>query len=173
MNLMTLNTTLLRDYPKSMKRVASALMVCVIAVLSASSALAAEPVSKSKFGSVAIGGKDTVAYYSLQASPQADAVTGEKSYTVDYKGAKWRFLDKKSADLFAANPEKYEPAYNGHCANALSTGNGLVKTDGTHWQIFGDKLYLFYAARGRDRWVDGDWEKYKVKSDSAWNSLSK
>lgn len=137
-----------------------------------SHAFAAEPVSKSRNG-VAIGGKDSVAYHSLVQAPQEAAVGGKKSYTVEYKGAKWRFLSKESADLFAANPEKYEPAYNGHCANALSLGNGLVKTNGKHWEILDDKLYLFYAAAGRDRWTDGNWETYKIESDAAWAKLGK
>jgi len=135
------------------------------------SAFAAEPVSKSRFKGVAIGGKDTVAYHELQRAPQEPAVTGKKTYTVSYKGAKWQFLSKESAELFKANPEKYEPAYNGHCANALSIGNGLVKTNGKHWEILGDKLYLFYAAGGRDRWTDGNWETYKIASDAAWSAL--
>jgi len=122
---------------------------------------------------VAIGGHDTVAYHGLTPAPQDAAIEGKKSFTVKYKGAKWRFLSQESAELFEANPEQYEPAYNGHCANALSLGKGLVKTDGTHWEILGDKLYLFYAAAGRDRWTDGNWETYKVASDSAWEVLSK
>ena len=136
------------------------------------SAFGAEKVAKNKSG-VAIGGHDSVAYHTLVRAPQQKALSGEKSYTVEYKGAKWRFLSQESADLFAAEPEKYEPAYNGHCANALSLGKGLVKTNGKHWEILGDKLYLFYAARGRDRWTDGNWEKYKVASDAAWSKLGK
>ncbi len=136
-------------------------------------AFAAEPVSKNRFSSVAIGGHDTVAYHSLNAEPQESAVSGKKSFVVKYKGAKWRFLSQKSADLFAADPERYQPAYNGHCANALSLGKGLVKTDGTHWEILGDQLYLFYAGAGRMRWTDGNWQTYKVASDAAWGELSK
>lgn len=171
--MLTLSTPLSHDYPKFMKLIVSTLMAGFIVLFSASSALAAEPVSKSRFKSVAIGGQDTVAYHSLSTSPHAPSVTGKKAYTVKYKGANWRFLNKESADLFAANPENYEPAYNGHCANALSLGKGLVKTDGTHWEMFDDKLYLFYAANGRARWMDGNWETYKVASDAAWDTLSK
>ena len=115
---------------------------------------AAEPVAS--VGDIAIGGHDTVAYHSLQKDPQAKAVSGDDSYVVEYKGAKWRFLDKASAKKFAAEPDRYSPAYNGHCANALSIGNGLLKTDGTHWEIFDNQLYLFFAARGRTRWTEGD-----------------
>jgi len=75
---------------------------------------------------------------------------------VDYLGAKWRFASKENADLFRANPDKYKPAYNGHCANALSLGKGLLKTNGKVWEIFGDELFLFYAERGRKRWLAVD-----------------
>lgn len=143
------------------------------ALLFASLAVAAEPVSKSRLGGVAIGGKDTVAYHTLSRTPQAKAVVGKKSFIVKHKGAKWRFADQATADKFAADPEKYSPAYNGHCANALSLGKGLLKTDGTHWEIYGDKLYLFYAAQGRTRWNDGNWESYKVDADAAWATISK
>lgn len=136
-------------------------------------ATAAEPVSKSRFGGIAIDGHDTVAYQQLQRDPQEAAVEGDKRYTVEYKGAKWHFVSEESSELFKAQPDKYSPAYNGFCANALSLGEGLIRTDGTHWEIFEDKLYLFYAGRGRDRWVDGNWKTYKVDADAAWERLSK
>lgn len=147
------------------------LLACPILLFSL--AHAAEPVSKSRFKGVAIGGHDAVAYHSLASDPQDKAVKGAKQFVVKYKGAKWNFADQQSADQFAAEPEKFSPAYNGHCANALSLGEGLVRTDGTHWEILGDKLYLFYAARGRTRWLDGNWETYKADADAAWAKLSK
>lgn len=136
---------------------------------------AAEPVSKSRFGGVAIGGHDSTAYHDIARDPQASAVEGGKSHVVKYKGAKWRFASAESAAKFEADPGRYSPAYNGHCANALSLGEGLIRTDGTHWEILGDddQLYLFYAARGRDRWTDGSWKSYKVDADKAWERLSK
>ena len=135
-------------------------------------ASAAEPVSKSRLGGVAIGGHDSVAYHQIERDPQQSAFGGVKTYTVEYKGAKWRFASKESSELFAANPDKYSPVYNGHCANALSLGEGLIRTDGTHWEIFEDNLYLFYAARGRVRWTDGNWKTYKIEADAAWERLS-
>lgn len=145
----------------------------LFAAFSVVNTYAAEPVAKSRFSGVAIGGHDSVAYHRIQRDPQQDAVEGVKSYTVEYKGAKWRFASKESSELFAADPEKYSPSYNGHCANALSLGEGLIRTDGTHWEIFENKLYLFYAGRGRVRWNDGNWKAYKVEADAAWERLSK
>jgi len=138
-------------------------------------ALADEPVSTSRFGGVAIGGHDPAAYHALARRPRADALGGDKAHTVDWKGATWRFVDADSAARFEAEPSRYAPAYNGHCANALSLGEGLIRTDGTHWQIFegDDRLYLFYAARGRTRWLDGDRAGYREQADAAWERLSR
>lgn len=141
--------------------------------LSLSHAADGEPVSKSRFGGVAIGGHDPVAYQQLQREPQGPAVEGSKQYTVEYKGAKWHFASQESSELFAADPTLYTPAYNGFCANALSLGEGLVRTDGTHWEILADKLYLFYSAKGRERWTDGNWKSYKLEADAAWEKLSR
>ncbi len=145
----------------------------LILLFAASAAQAAEPVSKSRFGGVAIGGHDSVAYHELQREPQALAAEGNKRFTVEYKGAKWHFASEESAERFRADPERFTPAYNGFCANALSLGEGLIRTDGTHWEIFDDNLYLFFAARGRERWTDGNWEAYKADADKAWSVLSK
>ncbi len=150
----------------------TAILAFLASVMIMNLAHAAEPVSKSRRG-VAIGGHDSVAYHSIDRDPQADAVEGNKTYIVEYKGAKWRFGSKESADLFEADPERYSPAYNGHCANALSLGKGLVRTNGETWEIFEDKLYLFYAPVGRTRWMDGNWATYKIASDAAWEKLSK
>ena len=155
-----------------LKKFFIALSFVSLGLFATSSAHAEEPVSKSRFRGTAIGGHDTVAYHSLTTSPQAKAAKGVKSYTVKWKGAKWRFGSKESADLFRAEPEKFSPAYNGFCANALSLGKGLLKTDGTHWEIFGDQLYLFYAAVGRDRWLaTDDISDYKSKADIEWQRI--
>ena len=136
-------------------------------------ALGAEPVSKSRWSGVAIGGHDTTAYHDLEreSDPQQKALKGEKAFVVEYKGAKWRFMSKESSEKFATDPERYAPAYNGHCANALSLGEGLISTNGKTWEIFEYQLYLFYAPRGRVRWSDGNWKTYKIASDAAWEKL--
>ena len=150
----------------SFYRLLTLAILCFSAVL-----FAAEPVSKSTFSGVAIDGHDTYAYHTEDAAAEHKAIEGSKKYTVEHKGAKWRFASQENADAFAADPDKYSPVYNGHCANALSLGEGLIKTDGTHWEIFGDQLYLFYAGRGRDRWLDGNFETYKTEADQAWQQI--
>ena len=134
-----------------------AVPLALVLLVASVAATAAEPVSKSRLGGVAIGGHDPVAYRGLPVEPRGEAVEGDKSYAVEHLGATWRFASEEDAAAFEADPDRYVPAYNGHCANALSLGEGLIRTDGTHWEIFDgdDRLYLFYAGRGRDpldRW---------------------
>ena len=130
-----------------------------------------EPVSKSFLTGIAIGGHDSVAYHRIGNAEPHQAIEGNQTWKAEWKGADWLFSSKTDRDLFAANPERYSPAYNGFCANALSLGEGLISTDGSHWQIFGDRLYTFYAARGRERWLAGNFEAYKLIADKAWKGL--
>lgn len=130
------------------------------------------PISTSRFGKVAIGGYDTVAYHQPEAIEHHKASEGGKEWVHEWRGAKWRFVSKQSYEAFKAEPTRYKPAYGGFCSNALSLGEGLIRTDGTHWEIFDDQLHLFYAARGRDRWLDGNYETYNAQAAEAWKEIT-
>lgn len=146
---------------------------CAAFLLAAFTTLAhaAEPVSTGWVNGAAIGGKDTVSYYSADVKASHQVVEGNSTFTVQYLGAPWRFASKASADRFAANPAAYVPQYNGHCSNALSQGEGLISTNGSVWEFFGDKLHLFYAERGRQRWLTGDWQAFRQQADKAWQDI--
>lgn len=124
-----------------------------------------EPVSTTYLGNDAIGKHDATAYHTKK-----HVIKGEKQFVYEWKGAKWYFATQEQRDLFALNPEKYSPAYNGFCSNALTLGEGLIRTNGKIWHIFGDQLYLFYAERGRVRWVEGDYFSLKSQADKAWQA---
>jgi len=130
---------------------------------------AEEPFSTGYFNSIAIGGHDVMSY--RQIEPSAQPKEGDETFSVEWKGAKWVFIDEEDSQLFSANPEKYAPAYNGHCANALSLGEGLIRTSGGNWLILDDQLYLFYAPRGTERWTKGDYKVYKAQADRAWQTI--
>lgn len=131
---------------------------------------AAEPISLNRSG-VTIGGYDTVAYHHSENIANHEAVKGDKELTVEWMGAVWRFASEQNRDAFLADPDRYRPAYGGHCANALSLGEGLIRTDGKTWEIFDDQLYVYYAPRGRKRWNNGNWKTYKAEADRAWNQI--
>ncbi len=130
---------------------------------------ASEPVSTGFFNNTAVTGHDVTAYHTLSLGDKA--VKGDKIYSLEWKGAKWYFVSEAEKKKFESSPEKYAPAYNGHCANALSLGEGLIKTSGEHWAVFDGQLYLFYAARGAKRWLTGDYKAYKQVSDKAWKEI--
>lgn len=132
---------------------------------------AAEPVSTHYLNRTAIGGQDTVAYHDAEVRRSHQQLQGEKRFAVKWNNASWYFASQASADKFSADPQRYRPEYNGHCSNALSLGEGLIATDGRVWEFFGDKLHLFYAERGRQRWLTGDWPRYRLEADQAWAAL--
>ncbi|MGB1239481.1 MAG: YHS domain-containing (seleno)protein [Pseudomonadales bacterium] len=146
-------------------------LIFAVLLSCASSISTAEVVSKSYWGDKAIGGHDTTAYYDAAVQRSHREVAGSKRYSVQWQGANWYFASQTSADKFAASPERYKPQYNGFCANALSLGEGLIPTDGTVWEFFGDQLHLFYAERGRERWLNGDWKRYQKEANTAWQQL--
>ncbi len=135
-----------------MKRFALAL---VGALLFAGSAVAGQQyVDKTGF---AVSGYDVVSYWDEKQTPvgkkQVKAVAGKSSITAEYNGAKWAFSSEANRDKFKANPAKYVPAFDGHCAYGVAVG-GKVPGNPHLWRIVDDKLYLNIT-----KVVVGFWEK--------------
>lgn len=147
------------------------LVSAAVMIIFSSVAFADQPVSTGFLSDVAIGGKDPVAYVSQASANSTEAVKGSKQFEFDWHGATWRFATAESRDKFAASPQRWVPEFNGHCANALSLGEGLVNTDGTVWQFFDDRLFLFYAERGLRRWQQGNYPEYLAEAEAAWRQL--
>ncbi|MEM7025406.1 MAG: YHS domain-containing (seleno)protein [Pseudomonadota bacterium] len=93
----------------------------------------------------AVSGYDPVAFFSLEQSPvgtpQPNAVPGKSSITTEWNGAKWAFSSEENKAAFVADPEKYAPAYDGHCAYGLAQG-GKVPANPNLWRIVDGTLYL-------------------------------
>jgi YHS domain-containing protein len=119
------------------------LLAVVGAVMFAGSAMAGQQyVDKTGF---AVSGYDVMSYWSQKQTPvgkvQVKAVPGKASITAEYNGAKWAFATKANRDKFKANPAKYAPVFDGHCAYGVSVG-GKVPANPNLWRIVDDKLYL-------------------------------
>ena len=121
----------------------------------------------------AVSGYDVVSFYELAQSPvgnrQPEAVPGKTSITAKYNGATWAFATEANRDRFVANPEKYAPAFDGHCAYGIAQG-GKVPGNPNLWRIVDGTLYLNITPQ-----VVGFWEKdisgNLVKAATNWTGL--
>ena len=118
----------------------------------------------------AVSGYDVVAYFDLPQSKlgqaQSKAVPGRKDLTTDYNGAKFAFASAANLDRFLANPAKYAPQYDGHCAYGVAQGN-KVPGNPNLWRIVGGKLYLNITKAVNKTW-EQDIPGYLQQSGSKW-----
>ena len=98
---------------------------------------------------IAMDGFDVVAYHTAGAP-----ALGTADHVVSYKEKTWRFSSAENAAAFAADPEKYEPQFNGWCAFAISEGYGADVDFINGWSIIDGKLYLNWNAEVRDDFMD-------------------
>jgi YHS domain-containing protein len=96
---------------------------------------------------LAIGGTDPVAYFENNGPVQGDA-----AHALDWMGARWIFASVANRDAFAADPERYAPAFGGYCAFAASRGY-LAPTIPEAWSIVDDRLFLNANLRARELWL--------------------
>ena len=123
----------------------------------------------------AASGYDVVGYFSLTQVPvgqtQARPVPGNADITAEYNGAKFAFSSTENRDTFLANPAKYAPQYDGHCAYGVAQGN-KVPANPNLWRIVDGKLYLNITVDIEDYWEDNIPGNLK-KSERNWVSLER
>lgn len=129
-------------------------------VLAARPALAREP-DVFTDGGLAIRGTDPVAYFTDGAP-----VAGSAEYSLDWRGAEWRFATADNLATFEADPERYAPAYGGYCAWAVSEGY-IAATIPEAWTIHEDRLYLNANLRIRRRW-ERDIPGHIARAEANW-----
>lgn len=112
----------------------------------------------------AVNGYDVVAYFS-----QSMPVMGLETITTESNGASWWFASEADRALFLADPARYAPAYDGHCAWALADGR-KVRSDPLAWQIVDGRLYLNFSPDIHRRW-QGDIEGNLARSEANWPAL--
>ena len=118
------------------------------------------------FSNAAVGGYDTVAYFSV-----GKPVKGLSKYKTRWKGADWYFSSMENLDRFKAMPEKYAPQYGGYCAYGVSQ-NAAVKGDPLLWKIVDGKLYLNINRQVVNIWTK-DIPGYIAKADKNWPDVLK
>lgn len=86
---------------------------------------------------IAIGGYDAVAYFT-----QDDVIKGSDEFTYNFKSVDWKFSSAENLAQFKAHPERYVPAYGGHCSFAACKG-AAVHAEPTIWSIIDGRLFFF------------------------------
>jgi YHS domain-containing protein len=113
---------------------------------------------------VAIKGYDTVAYFT-----EGKALKGTEDFTFLWHGMTWFFQSKENRDLFAANPGKYAPQYDGWCAWAMTEARKSV-TDPEVWKIVDGKLYLNCSQAAYEKWIR-DIPGHIKMADENWRKM--
>ena len=116
-------------------------------------------------GGVAVRGTDVVAYVT-----EGRPVAGRAEFTHAWRGADWRFASAANRDRFAADPDRYAPAYGGFCAYAVSEGY-TAPIDPAAWRIVDGRLYLNYDRSVQRRW-ERDIPGRIARADANWPRLA-
>ncbi|MGZ2256193.1 YHS domain-containing (seleno)protein [Roseobacter sp. A03A-229] len=123
-------------------------------------AIATSPAIAGNQLAVAIGGYDTVSYH------QGGPTPGEARINHFWNGAIWYFASTENRDAFAADPERYAPAYDGYCSWAASQ-NYKAPGDPNVWQIVDDVLYVQVHPRAQELW-QANIPAHIVAGDENW-----
>jgi YHS domain-containing protein len=150
-----------------MKRFALVLTALALAgpLITPTLAAAAKPaIYTPALNNVAVGGYDTVAYFTV-----GKPVRGSDAFQTDWNGATWKFSSAANLAKFKANPKAYAPQFGGYCAWAVAQ-NYTAKGDPQNWKIVGGKLYLNYNADVQSKWVK-DIPGFIRKGDGNWPTV--
>lgn len=140
------------------------LLSLLFAFAFAASANAKSLVNKNS-SDVAVKGYDVVAFHTV-----GEATKGSKKITHRHGDAVYRFSSEENKALFAANPEKYEPAYGGYCAWGVAEKGKLFSVSIKTWQIVDGRLYLNYD-KGVQKKFNEDVSGFISKADVEWESI--
>ena len=113
---------------------------------------------------LALDGYDPVAYFE-----QGEAVKGSPEYSYQWNNATWHFSSARNRSLFGRTPERFAPAYDGHCAYGTAL-DGKVPGDPLVWTIYEGRLYVNITPRVQG-WWEKDIPKFLGKSEVNWSHL--
>jgi YHS domain-containing protein len=131
---------MMSNHPTAAAFVTAALLASPAAVASGAE------INTGYFGSVALEGYDTVAYFEA-----GTAVKGLPTIAYQWKGATWWFANDEDRALFKANPEAYAPQFAGLCAEGVAFHEISANVEpATGWRIIDGKLYVTAGATFAD-----------------------
>jgi enamine deaminase RidA (YjgF/YER057c/UK114 family) len=125
------------------------------------------PTARSEEPKLSISGYDPVAYFTDGKPTQGKA---EIEYL--WHKLRWRFANEAHRNLFAKEPDRYTPQYDGYCAVGVSAGEEGHKdtVDPEAWAIVDGKLYLTHMSQGMDDWRQNRADFIK-QADANWPAV--
>jgi YHS domain-containing protein len=147
-----------------MKNIKQLLALTLTTVALAVTTQAADLVNVSGASNIAVGGYDTVAFFT-----DSKPVNGDPGISATYQGATYIFASKAHKELFEAAPEKYAPQCGGYCAFGVSVG-ALFPVDVSTWQIRDGKLYLNLNKSILKKFNE-DFDANVAKAEKNWPTL--
>ncbi len=111
-----------------------------------------------------IGNYDPVAYFT-----DGKAVVGNDHHVAMFRGVTYYFISKNNQEIFAADSEKYVPAYDGYCAYAVAFGQ-KVEANPQVWKIVRGTLYLNVNADVQQTW-EKDISGNIMRADEQWEQI--
>jgi len=140
----------------------------LIALLFITSSVSAQSIDyNTKKGYVAAG-FDVVSYFNNRAQE------GEKQYSTEYDGVKYKFISQENLIAFKSDPVKYTPQYGGYCAYAIAVKAQKVGINPKTFEIRDGKLYLFYNSWGTNTlelWKKENVKGLQIKADKNWELI--
>jgi hypothetical protein len=118
---------------------------------------------------LALQGYDPVAYFPEGGGRPRE---GLASITATHDGVLYRFASAQNRQLFAKDPQRFEPQYGGWCAYAMADTK-KVEIDPRSFLVTDGRLYLFFKAWYADtraKWLK-DEQRLTAKADKAWKKL--
>ena len=113
---------------------------------------------------VAIGGYDTVSYFTNGKPTQ-----GSAKFTSAYKNTIYQFSSEENRNTFNENPSHYAPQYGGFCAMGVALEKKL-EVDPTAWHIVDHKLYLNLNKAVQKKWLS-DVDGHLETSEELWPEI--
>ena len=96
---------------------------------------------------LAISGYDVIAYFT-----DGKPVLGQVGQEYLWHGSRWRFASAQHRDLFASDPGRYAPQYDGYCAMGVGRPQPHKDVVDPHaWIIVDGKLYLTHNQEALDK----------------------
>lgn len=111
----------------------------------------------------ALGGHDPVSYF------DQGAVSGNAQWSAVHGGQTYRFASRANRDRFQRQPERYAPAYDGHCAYGVRMGK-LLAVDYNAYEIVDGRLFLLLNRATQALWQEQKQQNIAI-ADRLWPEL--